>query len=291
MTDVVQLQSPLSVASGEATTSFASREGQVYQEQRQLEVGLSQIASFSKKNPVLSPLAAVFESNINKIRDKNTEKLSTRVGATQSISARDNIREVNTVEQARVKPTRSDLARENNARLVNYEENGAGTSSSFDSMWAERWHELEEIENARRKELDKQMHHAKLKLEMEMNRAKAEHEILVKRREIERQQAELRQLEEMYGASTRPLQRDTDSRNDNVIDYHCQQPQNTSISDTIPQNPLHESPGQLQYLLERQQNTMDEVVRGLRMPQREYMSFYGEPRNFPLFNKKFRSKC
>ncbi|CAB3993643.1 Hypothetical predicted protein [Paramuricea clavata] len=226
-TDVVQLQSPLSVASGEATTT------------------------------------AVFESNINKIRDKNTEKLSTRVGATQSISARDNIREVNTVEQTRVKPTRSDPARENNARLVSYEENGAGASSSFDSMWAERWRELEEIENARRKELDKQMHDAKLKLEMEMNRAKAEHEILVKRREIERQQAELRQLEEI------------------------QQPQNTSISDTIPQNPLHESPGQLQYLLERQQNTMDEVVRGLRMPQREYMSFYGEPRNFPLFIKNF----
>ena len=156
-------------------------------------------------------------------------------------------------------------------------------------MWAERWRELEEIENARRKELDKQMHDAKLKLEMEMNRAKAEHEILVKRREIERQQAELRQLEEMYGASTRPLQRDKDSRsdNDNVIDYHSRQPQNTSISDTIPQNPLHESPGQLQYLLERQQNTMDEVVRGLRMPQREYMSFYGEPRNFPLFIKNF----
>ena len=60
-------------------------------------------------------------------------------------------------------------------------------------MWAERWRELEEIENARRKELDKQMHDAKLKLEMEMNRAKAEHEILVKRREIERQQVELRQ--------------------------------------------------------------------------------------------------
>ncbi|CAB4037394.1 Hypothetical predicted protein, partial [Paramuricea clavata] len=217
----------------------------------------------------------VFESNVNKIRDKNTERLSTRVGATQRISVRDNIREGNTVEQTRVKPTRS--------------KNGAGASSSFDSMWAERGHELEEIENARRKELDKQMHDAKLKLEMEMNRAKAEHEILVKRREIERQQAELRQLEEMYGASTRPLQRDKDSRsdNDNVIDYHSQQPQNTTTSDTIPQNPLHESPGQLQYLLERQQNTMDEVVRGLRMPQREYMNFYGEPRNFPLFIKNF----
>jgi hypothetical protein len=126
LADVVQLQSPLSV---EATTSFASREGQVDQEQRQLEVGLSQIASFSKKNPVLSPLAAVFESNINKIHDKNTEKLSTCVGATQSISAHDNIREVNTVEQTHVKPMRSNLARENNARLVNYEENGAGASS------------------------------------------------------------------------------------------------------------------------------------------------------------------
>jgi hypothetical protein len=46
-----------------------------------------------------------------------------------------------------------------------------------------------------------------IKLEMEMNRTKAEHGILVKRREIERQQAELRQLEDMYGASTRLLQR------------------------------------------------------------------------------------
>ena len=32
---------------------------------------------------------------------------------------------------------------------------------------------------------------------------------------------------------------------------------------------------------------MDEVVRGLRMPQRECMSFGGEPRNFPLFMKNF----
>ena len=44
---------------------------------------------------------------------------------------------------------------------------------------------------------------------------------------------------------------------------------------------------QLQSLLERQQNTMDEVVRGLRMPQREYMSFSGEPHIFPLFMRNF----
>ena len=69
----------------------------------------------------------------------------------------------------------------------------------------------------------------------------------MKRREIERQQAELQQLENLY-------EHDADS---------------------------------LQCLLERQQNTMDEVVRGLRMPQREYMSFYGEPRDFPLFMENF----
>ena len=44
---------------------------------------------------------------------------------------------------------------------------------------------------------------------------------------------------------------------------------------------------QLYSLLERQQNTMDEVVRGLRMPQREYMSFSGEPHTFPLLMQNF----
>jgi superfamily II DNA helicase RecQ len=52
------------------------------------------------------------------------------VGATQSNSARDNIREVNRIEQTCVNTTRSNLARENNA----YEENEAGASSSFDLM-------------------------------------------------------------------------------------------------------------------------------------------------------------
>ena len=32
---------------------------------------------------------------------------------------------------------------------------------------------------------------------------------------------------------------------------------------------------------------MDEVVKGLCMPQREYMNFYGEPRDFPLFMRNF----
>ena len=44
---------------------------------------------------------------------------------------------------------------------------------------------------------------------------------------------------------------------------------------------------QLHSLFERQQNTMDEVVRGLRMPHREYMSFSGEPHTFPLFMRHF----
>jgi hypothetical protein len=76
--------------------------------------------------------------------------------------------------------------------------NGAGASTSFNSMWAERWRELEELEVRRRQALDKQMQEAKLKLEAEMNRAKMEQEILSKRRQIEQQQAELHQLEQMY---------------------------------------------------------------------------------------------
>ena len=44
---------------------------------------------------------------------------------------------------------------------------------------------------------------------------------------------------------------------------------------------------QLESLLERQQNTMEKMVRGLCMPQREYMSFSGEPHIFPLLMPNF----
>ena len=60
--------------------------------QRQLEVGLSQIAFFSKDNPVLSPLADVFESNLNNIRDKNTKESQSNVDLMQSNAARGNAR-------------------------------------------------------------------------------------------------------------------------------------------------------------------------------------------------------
>lgn len=54
------------------------------------------------------------------------------------------------------------------------------------------------------------------------------------------------------------------------------------------QSAVLNSSQQLRNLLERQQNTMDEVVRGLRMPQREYLSFSGEPHTFPLFLRSFQ---
>ena len=48
---------------------------------------------------------------------------------------------------------------------------------------------------------------------------------------------------------------------------------------------------QLHSLLERQQNTMDKMVCDLCMPQREYVSFSGEPHTFPLFMQNFEIKC
>ena len=54
-TSVIQAESPIHVAPGEATTSFGSLEQEVDQEQHEHEVGLSEIASFSRKNVVLSP--------------------------------------------------------------------------------------------------------------------------------------------------------------------------------------------------------------------------------------------
>ena len=290
VTDVVQSQTrsqiPTLGASGEATTSSDSAGLIANKEQRQLEVGLSQIALFSKDNPVLSPLADVFESNLNNIRDKNTKESQSNVDLTQSNAARGNAREENMNKQTRVNTTHSDLARENPTRTMNYEENGAGATSSFNSMWEKKWRELEEAENARREALDKQMQDARLKLEKEMSRARVEHEIMMKRREIERQQAELQQLENLYEHDADTQRRAPGGRNDDVYYEHnyVNQPLQNTITGTS--TPVQDKDS-LQYLLERQQNTMDEVVRGLRMPQREYMSFYGEPRDFPLFMKNF----
>ena len=111
-----------------------------------------------------------------------------------------------------------------------------------------------------------------------MNRAKVEHDIMIKRREIERQQAELLQLQEIYENNARTQSGVLDTRNNILsnIDCNSQQQQNTFSGDATPV-PQHaptpvsqESSFSLQYLLEKQQNTMDEAVRGLRMPQRVY---------------------
>lgn len=53
------------------------------------------------------------------------------------------------------------------------------------------------------------------------------------------------------------------------------------------QSAVPNSAQQLQSQLERQQNITDEVVKGLHMPQREYLSFRGEPHTFPLFMGNF----
>ena len=111
VTEAAQSQGPTFVVSGEVTTDLSPRQGQRDLEQQQLELGLNQIASYSKNNPVLSPLAPLFESNLNNIRDKNTRETSSGVGATQSNLARD-IREENSNRQTRVNTTRSDIARE-----------------------------------------------------------------------------------------------------------------------------------------------------------------------------------
>ena len=285
--NVAQLHGPSFVASGEATTSFGSIERGENQEQQELEVGLNNIASYSKDIPVLSPLAAVFESKLNDIHNKNTKETTSRVVLTQNSTMRET-REENTNELTRARDMNREATREN-SRTVNQRENGAGVASSFDSQWAAKFRELEELENARKEELNKQMLDARLKLEREMNRAKVEHEIMMKKRNIEQQQAELRQLEEIYGDVAEPPDRVSGSRHDvdHGVTHHSQPPQNTTISDRSYPNATQDNSFQLQHLLEKQQHTMDEVVKGLRMPQREYMNFYGEPRDFPLFMRNF----
>lgn len=46
---------------------------------------------------------------------------------------------------------------------------------------------------------------------------------------------------------------------------------------------------QVQRLLERQQDTMEQVVRNLSIPKREYMFFDGDPVVYPLFMKNFET--
>ena len=186
--NVSQLQCPPFVISGEAMTSSGSVNHGENQEQQELEVGLSQVASHSKNNPVLSPLAVVFESNLHIVRNKNTEAPRVNVDITQNDPACGDTRENGPNVQTRANTTYNGMVGENSAQLTD------NATSVFDSQWAEKFRELELLETARKEALDKQMLDARLKLEKEMNQARAEHEIL-KKREIERQ-AELRLLEE-----------------------------------------------------------------------------------------------
>ena len=123
-----------------------------------------------------------------------------------------------------------------NRNKKNSQENAAGAESAFDSLWREKWRELEQLKNARREALEREMQDAKLKLEQEMNRAKVEHDIMIKRREIERQQAELLQLQEIYENNARTQSGVLDTRNNILsnIDCNSQQQQNTFSGDATP---------------------------------------------------------
>ena len=122
-------------------------------------------------------------------------------------------RKKNTSELTREKNADPEATR-GNSRTVNQRESGAAVASSFDSQWAAKSRELKELENARKEELNKRMLDASLKLEREMNRAKVEHEIMMKKQNIEQQQAELHQLELMYGDDAEPLDRVSESMYD-----------------------------------------------------------------------------
>ena len=80
-----------------------------------------------------------------------------------------------------------------------------------------------------------------------MNRAKVEHEIMMKKRNIEQQQAELRQLERMYGAGAEPLDRVSKSTHDDYgVTRRGQEPQSTTVSDATYSNATQDNSFQLQ---------------------------------------------
>ncbi|XP_046855980.1 uncharacterized protein LOC124449080 [Xenia sp. Carnegie-2017] len=284
----VVVQNKQVVVSDEASTSLGSPERVADEQEQELELGLSQVASFLKDNSVLSPLAPVFQSNSN----------------------------IGKQAASHVNVTRTARAWEKPTQTTNFEDNGAGVTSALDSKWAERFRELEELEINRREELNKQMREARLKLEKEMHQARIEHEMAMKKREIQRRRDELRKLEEeVFGNDIEHQLSDRESSNAREPDKNPVQQPSTPIDrsslsqrlaipptgNCVPQESIitsgtgcqtqqslqRDNSSQLQYLLEKQQITMDEVVKGLRMPQREYMSFDGEPRNFPLFMKNF----
>ncbi|XP_046841026.1 uncharacterized protein LOC124435122 [Xenia sp. Carnegie-2017] len=164
----VVVQNKQVVVSDEASTSLGSPERVADEQEQELELGLSQVASFLKDNSVLSPLAPVFQSNSN----------------------------IGKQAASHVNVTRTARAWEKPTQTTNFEDNGAGVTSALDSKWAERFRELEELEINRREELNKQMREARLKLEKEMHQARIEHEMAMKKREIQRRRDELRKLEE-----------------------------------------------------------------------------------------------
>ena len=96
----------------------------------------------------MSPLAVVFESNLNDIHNKNTKETTSRVELTQNSTTRE-ARKKNTSELAREKNANSEATR-GNSRTINQRESGASVASSFDAQWAAKFRELEELENGRR---------------------------------------------------------------------------------------------------------------------------------------------
>ena len=215
-------RSPGPTSSSPVAVGTASNRGE-----HQLEVGLHQLASYSKTSTVLSPLAPIFESNLNNIRDgadvvnKNSQLSSPRVGPAQNSGARG--------ESSR-EPTREETAGEGPTRPVESDVIGAGAPSSFDSAWLKKFQELEKLENSRKKALEEEMQDARRELEVEMNRARVEHKIMEKRQEIERQQFELRKLEEStYGQSPAPTDTFINAKTPDRASYQTWEPNDPEV--------------------------------------------------------------
>ena len=93
-TEYAHSKGQISDCSGDVTASLGSVQRGIDKGQQQLEVGLSQIASYSKNNSVLSSLAPVFEANIANIRNQNTREAPLRVDLTRNNLSRE-VREEN----------------------------------------------------------------------------------------------------------------------------------------------------------------------------------------------------
>lgn len=162
-----------------------------------------------------------------------------------------------------------------------------GSLNSLEARWADKWRELEEIQTSQQRALEKEMAEARARLEKEMNQSIREHEIMLKKQEIQRQQDELRYLEEQskgteQGASA--LEEEFRS----LLDMHGEEivarrnvvrPQASSRSDD------------LQQLLEKQQQTMDEVVRGFTYAAKRVHDILWGATCLSIVHEEFRSKC